>query len=142
MIPATIYNRLTEAEDGCWEWNGYRDYLGYGQVRINWKCYYVHIIVYESLVGLVPMGLELDHVCRNPACARPSHLEPVTHRTNLLRGNGASGKNKRKTHCIHGHEFTPDNIYEPPKKPGTRHCRACAKRIHDEQNIKHRKEVA
>jgi hypothetical protein len=87
-----------------------------------------HRVVYEALVGPVPEGLELDHTCDNPPCCNPGHLEPVTHAENMRRGkrNGAV-VNRAKTHCKHGHEFTPANTYTQTK--GGRGCRECHRRV-------------
>jgi hypothetical protein len=62
------------------------------------------------LVGPIPEGKQLDHLCRNRACINPEHLEPVTAKENILRGESFSAKNARKTHCIHGHELSGDNL--------------------------------
>lgn len=64
-----------------------------------------HRLVYELLVGPIPDGLQLDHLCRNRGCVRPDHLEPVTRRTNILRGTGPSAIHARKTQCPHGHPY-------------------------------------
>ncbi|TDD77726.1 HNH endonuclease [Actinomadura rubrisoli] len=82
----------------------------------------VHRFVYESLVGPIPEGLVLDHLCRVRACCNPAHLEPVTDRVNILRGASITAANARKTHCDHGHEFTSQNTY---RHRGRRLCRAC-----------------
>ena len=115
----------------CWNWTAscFKS-SGYGQfsTRENVRRSRVaHRIAYELVLGDVPDGLVLDHLCRNRRCCNPAHLEPVTTRTNLLRGFGASGVNARKTHCKWGHEFTPENTYID-KKNGARQCRACFKR--------------
>lgn len=70
----------------CWEWTRGRDGNGYGRARADGKMVYVHRQVWTELVGPIPAGLELDHLCRNPACCNPDHLEPVTHRENIRRG--------------------------------------------------------
>lgn len=86
-----------------------------------------HKIVYEILVGEVPEGMQLDHLCKIPLCVNPKHLEIVTPRENIMRSNGLAAVNAKKTHCKNGHEFTEDNIYVPPKRPNRRYCRKCAK---------------
>lgn len=110
----------------CWEWTGWRSTEGYGWTHFNGRKESVHRTAYMILVGEVPDGLFLDHLCRNRACFNPAHLEPVTCRENLLRGVGASGMNARKTHCKHGHEFDEANTWF--EKTGHRHCRACNRR--------------
>lgn len=114
--------------DGCWLWTGHIDRLGYGRVRIGGKngvTGTAHRFMYELLVGPVPDGLTLDHLCRNRACCNPSHLDPVTQRENVLRGAGIAARRARQTHCIHGHEFTPENTKVDAK--GNRRCRECAR---------------
>jgi hypothetical protein len=110
--------------EGCWVWVGCRDQFGYGQISIDNVRVRVHRVSYTWLVGPVPEGLELDHLCRNPSCCNPKHLEPVTHQENMIRGN--AGKWQRdKTHCKHGHRFTEDNIMPTGKGGVFRRCRAC-----------------
>lgn len=70
----------------CWVWLGNRERHGYGMVTINNKGRLVHRVLWEHLVGAIPSGLELDHLCRNPSCCNPDHLEPVTHAENVRRG--------------------------------------------------------
>lgn len=72
--------------DGCWRWGGYRDKSGYGNFSFMCQTAYAHRMSYEFFVEPVPDGLVLDHLCRNPACINPDHLEPVTTRTNIMRG--------------------------------------------------------
>lgn len=121
--------------DGCWEWNASREKAGYGSFRLGERTVKAHRYAYELVVGPIPEGLHLDHLCRNRGCVNPDHLEPVTHRTNVLRGAGVTAANARKTHCIHGHEFTPDNIV--PLPGGGRKCRACQLAA----NLRHRAKV-
>jgi hypothetical protein len=112
--------------DGCWEWQGaLRD--GYGIFRHpSLPSQQAHRIAYELLEGPIPPGLELDHLCRNRRCIRPDHLEPVTHKVNLLRGEGFAAKRAAQTHCTHGHELAGDNVY---LYRGLRQCRSCHKRL-------------
>jgi hypothetical protein len=112
---------------GCWDWNAYCTPDGYGMFNVKHRTKrYAHRLAYESVVGLIPKGLQLDHLCRNRACVNPAHLEPVTQRENLRRGDGFPGRNARKTHCPKGHLLSGANVYVARK--GTRrfrHCRAC-----------------
>lgn len=109
--------------DGCWEWQASLDRKGYGRLRYRKRGWQAHRFLYELLVGPIPDGLELDHLCRNPRCVKPAHLEPVTRQVNQLRGFSVSGRNARKTHCPQGHEYAPENIYWTRK--GHRLCRTC-----------------
>jgi hypothetical protein len=97
--------------DECWAWQGRLFPNGYGAVyvRKGEPQFLAHRVAYEASNGPIPDGLVIDHLCRNRACVNPSHLEPVTLRTNLLRGETIPATNAAKTHCIHGHEFTPEN---------------------------------
>lgn len=110
---------------GCWEWTGTRDSGRYGRISVPGDSGAgVHRVVYELVKGPIPEGLVLDHLCRNPPCVNPSHLEVVTHRENTLRGVGPTAVNAAKTHCKHGHPFDEQNTYHVPRG-GHRHCRAC-----------------
>jgi HNH endonuclease len=108
----------------CWLWTRGLT-KGYGTFGMHGKVRYAHIVAYELLVGVVPDGLELDHLCRVPACCNPVHLEPVTHAENIRRGDtSAQGAHWRaKTHCPQGHQYDDANTYVNPT--GGRECRIC-----------------
>lgn len=110
--------------EGCWLWTRAKSGAGYGQLRVAGKVVYAHRFAYELLVGPIPEGLTLDHLCRVRACANPKHLEAVTLRANLLRGTSRNANNARKTHCLRGHPFSGPNLYVRKDGHG-RECRAC-----------------
>lgn len=109
--------------DECWEWKGNSLKSGYGIFHSSRANGYAHRYSYELLIGPIPEGLVIDHLCRNPGCVNPSHLEPVTNRENILRGMSLAARYARRTHCINGHEFTPENTRLMPG--GDRQCRPC-----------------
>lgn len=115
------FEQNIEKDPSCWNWQGTITSHGYGLYSKR----YAHRLSYEHYVGPIPDGLQIDHLCRNHACVNPAHLEPVTQRTNILRGISPMAENSRKTHCNHGHEFTPENTYIRPDGGG-RQCKQCA----------------
>jgi hypothetical protein len=110
--------------DGCTEWLGGKYRGGYGQFRWNGRSGRAHRFAYERVHGPIPEGLQLDHLCRNPSCVNPAHLEPVTNRENCLRGFGPSGVAAFAEVCRQGHPYDSENTYVHPKT-GHRQCRAC-----------------
>lgn len=114
-------------EGGCWVWTAGKFSSGYGAAVVNGRTRPAHRVSYELVVGDVPDGLQLDHLCRNRSCVNPAHLEPVTCRTNLLRGETLAAANAAKTHCPQGHPYDDVNTYVSPGR-GLRHCRECMRR--------------
>ncbi len=117
--------KINPVESGCWEWTG-SCHWGYGQFWNGIKQVKAHRFSYEFFNGKVPDGLDLDHLCRNRKCVNPDHLEPVTRSINCLRGAGrfrAGLVKSARTHCQHGHPYTPENTYIRPE--GYRCCRTC-----------------
>lgn len=129
LLATTMGERLEryvarDAVSGCWNWTGSRNNMGYGTLAVGGhKKGKAHRASYEHFVGPIPAGLTLDHLCRNRLCVNPEHLEPVTHEENVRRG----ARGVLKTHCKHGHEFTPDNIYWTGPGRSHRRCRACTR---------------
>lgn len=119
----------------CWVWTASRLPNGYGSFWVGEngiKAANAHRFAYRLLVGEVPDGLVLDHLCRNRACVNPEHLEPVTDRENMWRGEHASIVAARKGQCVNGHKMTPENTRIAPARPGrrnraTRECRQCGR---------------
>lgn len=107
----------------CWEWTDAPDRDGYGGIWVNRKNLRAHRAVYELLVGPIPDGLVIDHLCRNPICVNPIHMEPVTNRENNLRGESPAAVSARKDHCIRGHPFDEQNTIV--RADGSRLCRIC-----------------
>jgi hypothetical protein len=125
-LPVTAYFTAGDPS-GCWLWQGtVNQRTGYGVYRRD----PAHRAVYKLLVGLIPDGLHLDHLCRVRACVNPAHLEPVTQAENNRRSASPSALNAVKTHCDHGHEFNAANTARA--KDGSRVCRAC-KRIQNQR---------
>lgn len=120
--------------EGCWEWTGSvsrdcRRWGGepYGRIHVGGSTRYVHRVAYELLVGPIPTGLTIDHLCRNTLCFNPEHLEPVTGRVNILRGEGVAAERARQSQCVKGHPLSGENLYEYTDRKGytRRYCRAC-----------------
>jgi hypothetical protein len=123
-LPARFWAKVEVAEGGCWLWTAYRKRDGYGQFRVSRATSgLAHRVAFEAFLGPVPQGLELDHfVCDTPACVRPSHLCPTTHRSNVLRGRAPTALNARKTTCRWGHPLTVRLL---PGRPPSRRCVRC-----------------
>lgn len=116
-----FWSRVSEDGD-CLVWDKVTS-RGYGQFWYRGKMQRAHRYSYTHTVGEMPEGLQLDHLCRNRLCVNPQHLEVVTQKENLLRGESFSAVNSRKTHCKRGHEFTPENTVYLPLGRGCKTCR-------------------
>jgi hypothetical protein len=123
-LPERFWSKVSVNDStGCWEWAAGRGRNGYGRFRWGDATRYAHRVAYEELVGPVPLGLQLDHLCRVTHCCNPAHLEPVTPRENTLRGV-ARFVNLSKTACPAGHEYSSENTY---MHKGSRYCRECGR---------------
>lgn len=136
-IAARLLSHSVAGPNGCIVWTGYTDNEGYGKITVHNRGRYAHRIAHEELVGAVPKGMQLDHLCHTKdatcgggrtcmhrRCINPLHLEVVTARENSIRANNSFVSiNAHKTRCGSGHEFTPENTYV--RTNGTRRCVEC-----------------
>ena len=114
--------KVTKTEKGCWEFAATtRQGNSYRQIQIvedgRRVLRYAHRVAYEHLVGQIPEGMQLDHLCRNRICVNPEHLEPVTASENRLRATALI------TECPSGHPYEGENA--GLQRDGRRYCRAC-----------------
>ena len=128
-IEAHFWDKVNKIPNGCWEWTGALNNIdGYGIFWNGTRNQTAHRFAYEGLVGSVPDGLEIDHLCRNKKCVNPAHLETVTRSGNTSRGMGptlAANYQRSKTHCPQGHPYDEQNTYVYPN--GRRCCRTCGR---------------
>ena len=122
--PPRFWENVIQSGD-CWLWTAALDRYGYGRCRHN-GTQRAHRVAYEQMVGPIPDGLVIDHLCRVRACVNPSHLDPVPNRINLLRGMTLAAKNAAVTHCPDGHAYTEANTSH--KASGARICLTCSNR--------------
>lgn len=127
-----IQSRVTIEDRGyktaCWVSDRGAGSNGHTRLLVDGHQVYTHRLAYTVYVGDIPAGLVLDHLCKVPACCNPAHLEPVTSRTNTMRGNTIPAMHARATHCPKGHEYTEENTYRRPDGRPWRACRTCRKR--------------
>lgn len=120
MMAERFWTKVLVTED-CWIWTAARLATGYGlwhpPKASGRKMGVAHRFAFEAMVGPIPEGLQLDHLCRTPGCVKPTHLEPVTHQENQLRRRGV------KDECRQGHDLNAANKYI--RADGSYQCRAC-----------------
>lgn len=117
--PEVRFWERVEKTAGCWIWLGPLDKHGYGKIRVGPQTVLAHRFVFSLIGDPVPAAREVDHLCRNRRCVRPEHLRQVDEGFNRRQGHLW---NLAKTHCCHGHEFTPANTYVVGRR---RQCRIC-----------------
>lgn len=112
--------------NGCWNWQRASVPSGYGVMSFEGRQAYTHRVSVRLFKGAIPPGLQVDHLCKNPRCCNPDHLEVVTPRENVMRSSSPIAAYADQTHCMHGHAFDDTNTYVT--KDG-RHCRKCRARV-------------
>ena len=112
------------SKEKCWNWTACLSARGYGRFQLNGNTYAAHRVSFVLHGGILEKDKEIDHKCRNKSCVNPDHLQQITHKENVLIGESLQAKNKRKTHCIRGHEFKDSTTYYRPDDGG-RTCNIC-----------------
>ena len=126
-LPVRVQGKIVQTpESGCWLWIGAVNHKDYGCLHVNGRTMVAHRFIYTSLIGPIPNGLQLDHLCRVRSCVNPHHLEPVTCRENVMRGQGVAVIHSQKTHCFRGHLLSGDNLVLI--RGQYRNCKVCLRR--------------
>lgn len=126
-LPLRIQAKITpNGVTGCWEWTGCRTSTGYGRAWNGHRADWAHRVLYRLVIGEIPSGLVLDHLCRVRHCVNPAHLEPVTDLVNTLRGINPEvtrSRHRDKAFCKRGHPLFGSNMRIDAR--GHRNCRQC-----------------
>jgi hypothetical protein len=128
-IAEKFLDKVIKTND-CWGWKNKPNGRGYSTLSYNYRNVLAHRFSYEQKYGKLEKGMVLDHLCRNRWCVNPDHLQVVSNKENILRGESPSAHNARKTHCPSGHEYNDENTlkYELKLYKGhSRVCRECAR---------------
>ena len=128
MIMESERNRFFSKIDktnSCWNWIGSIQNDGYSAFWLHGKSISAHRLSYELFIGKIPNDMVIDHLCRNRKCVNPKHLECVTQRINLLRGNTIQSENAMKTECKNGHPLSDNNLDKSQLRHGHRVCKIC-----------------
>lgn len=123
FLPKVKWSENRHEGTRCLEWTAAHHPEGYGRFGVpGGVVVMAHRWLYERWTGPIPDGLVLDHLCRNPPCVNPHHLEPVTPLENLARGVDPNAPRRAAESCKHGHAFDDANTYW---HGGRRQCRRC-----------------
>lgn len=137
-LPVRFWSKVSVQPNGCWLWRAGKNGKGYGYFYFNGRNQKAHRVAYELLTSPFTGTLQSDHLCRNPSCVNPVHIEPVTRKENILRSGAPSAINATKTHCPQGHPYDEGNTYRYQTRSG-RACLTC-KRIAGREYQQRRRE--
>ena len=125
-LAVRLMSRL-RVEGECWVWTGGRTATGYGQINLNDKTERAHVMAMLLRHGHEALAAEtVNHLCANRACCNPDHLQFASQHENLLHGDTIAARCAAKTHCVRGHEFSPENTYVRARER-SRGCRECTR---------------
>jgi hypothetical protein len=127
MLAIDRFNNKTDHREDCIIWTAKKDLWGYGRFWYNKRFVSAHRWIYEYEVGIIPDGLEIDHLCNTPECVNTAHMEPVTTEENNKR------RKDRKRFCKRGHEYNDNNTYIT--KNGVRQCRLCRSTLRKKRRL-------
>lgn len=120
------FDQYVDRADGCHEWRGAINPTGYGQFWAAGKSISAHRFAFIRSNGPIPADRVIDHLCRNRRCVNPAHMELVTTKENVLRGESRWAINARRTTCAQGHPFVAGNFRRAfSKGKPVRSCLAC-----------------